>query len=49
MFWFDNLTWYLNILIDISCFYTIFYAGYYAGKNDILSFISEDFGENLDG
>jgi len=49
MLWLDNIDWYWNILGNITCFYFVFYVGYYAGKNNILDFVSKDYGENING
>jgi len=45
--WFDNLAWYENLLGNTLFFYLIFYAGYWAGKNNILKFVSKDYGEEF--
>jgi len=45
--WLDDIAWYYNILGNITCFYFIFYMGYWAGKNNLLRGVSEDYGEKL--
>jgi len=49
MLWFDEIGWYWNVLDNVLLFYFIFYAGYYAGKNNLLKFISKDYGEKSNG
>jgi len=49
MFWLDRFEWYWNILGNIGCFYTVFYIGYYAGRNHLLDPIFKKSKDAKDG